>query len=235
VRTTDGSGSDGGHRIEVTFDAATAPAVEDAIEHRPTGARALWSNNRSQVLVGVALIVAVVIGYLLGSNRQRSSGSSSASPSASSASSALSATSGSPSRNPPTLVSSAVLAQTGGICGIQVGNQLQLGVEIENRSAATVTLAQVDAVFPLNGLRTSRTSVGVCGGVSPQRQIAGASLAPGSSIWLSMIVDVLVSCPTALPVQFRVTFDSVGRAGTVLIGAFPDLGDVAYSGCDAES
>src|SRR5580692_17379 len=45
------------------------------------------------------------------------------------------------------------LAQTGGACSVQRGQELQVGVEVINLSETAVTLGQVKTVAPRGGLR----------------------------------------------------------------------------------
>ena len=56
-------------------------------------------------------------------------------------------------------------------------------------------------------------------------------LPPGGTAWLSVTFQVLVPCPRPLPVQFRVSYQGTTRPGTALLQGFPDLGEVAYTGC----
>jgi hypothetical protein len=54
---------------------------------------------------------------------------------------------------------------------------------------------------------------------------------PGGTAWFSVTFQVLVSCPSPLPVQFSVSYQANMRPGTAQLQGFPDLGKVAYTGC----
>jgi hypothetical protein len=209
--------------FEVTLD-DQQPTAPDTIESRP---QPQWWQQRSGELgvVGVLVLAAVVIGYLIGS-AHRPSGASSAVTSVASSSS---------STPPSTVVAGAALVDTGAHCADQVGDQLELGIEIANRSAASVRLTEVDPVLPLGGLRVTRQSVGPCGGLGLTQPIAGATVRAGSSVWVSAVFDVLLTCPTPLPVQFNVAYSQGESTGTASLAGFADLGGVTYSGCDASS
>jgi hypothetical protein len=122
----------------------------------------------------------------------------------------------------------------GSRCSRQVGDDLQLGVEVTNDSPALLTVLGVDAVLPLGGLKPVSWASGPCGelpGAAPPDQ----SLTTGNSGWFTVTFQVLVRCPAPLPVQFHFQFDlrtsEDSRAVLATVGAFPDLGQVPYSGC----
>jgi hypothetical protein len=147
------------------------------------------------------------------------------------------------------------LAQTGGACSVQHGQELQLGVEVINLSEQAVTLGQVRATFPHGGLRLVSQQWAPCGALSPSWQApdggmivfvksssgvvevgsatpGGAKvLPPNGTAWLSATVRSLVACPSALPVQFSVSYQKNGRNGTAQLAGFPNLGQVTYTGC----
>jgi hypothetical protein len=54
---------------------------------------------------------------------------------------------------------------------------------------------------------------------------------PGGTAWFSITFQVLVSCPSPLPVQFSVSYQGNTRPGTARLPGFPDLGKVSYTGC----
>lgn len=204
--------------FEVTLD-DQEPVAPDTIESRPQ-----WWQERSGELavVGVLLLAAVVVGYLIGSAHRPST----APPAASSSSSSPALT------NPSGRLA---LVETGSHCADQIGDQLELGIEVANRSAGLVSLAEVDAVLPLGGLHVSRQSLGPCGGLGQARPITGALVPVGGTAWISVVFDVLVTCPTPLPVQFNVQYTQGQRTGTASLGGFADLDGVIYSGCDTSS
>jgi hypothetical protein len=135
---------------------------------------------------------------------------------------------------PPMIGADTPLGFDGSLCSQQVGNDLQLGMEVTNDSPALLAIVRVNALLPLGGLKQVSWAWGPCGelpGAPPPDQ----GLATGSSAWLTVTFRVLVSCPAPLPVQFTMHFilrsaqDSRGAQATV--AAFPDLGQVAYSRC----
>ncbi len=151
------------------------------------------------------------------------------------------------------------LAQTGGACSAQHGRELQVGVEVINLSDTAVTLGQARPVLPLGGLRLVSQQWAPCGALSPSWQApdggmivfikssAGvvevgsatpgdaAVLPPNGTAWLSATFRVLVACPSPLPVQFNVRYQDNGRTHTAQLAGFPDLQQVAYSGCKGSS
>lgn len=135
---------------------------------------------------------------------------------------------------PPVIGADTPLGFDGSRCSMQVGHDLQLGMEVTNDSPALLTIVRVDALLPLGGLRQVSWAWGPCGelpGAPPPDQ----GLVTRYSAWLTVTFHVLVSCPAPLPVQFNMQFilrspqDSRGAQATV--AAFPDLSQVAYSGC----
>lgn len=117
---------------------------------------------------------------------------------------------------------------------MQIGHDLQLGLEVTNESPALLTIDRVDALLPIGGLKQISWAWGPCGelpGTLPSDQ----GLATGYSAWLTVTFQVLVSCPGPLPVQFSMQFilrsSQDSRAAQATVAAFPDLSQVAYSGC----
>ena len=151
------------------------------------------------------------------------------------------------------------LAQTGGACSVQHGRELQVGVEVINLSETAVTLGQARAVLPHGGLRLVSQQWAPCGALSPSWQAAdggmivsvtssagvveagssspgsAAVLPPDGTAWLSATFRVLATCPSPLPVQFSVSYRDNGRAGTAQLAGFPDLEQVAHTGCKGSS
>jgi hypothetical protein len=142
------------------------------------------------------------------------------------------------------------LSQTGGACSVQRGRDLQLGVELINLSGTSVTLGRVRSILPLGGLHPISQQWAPCGAISSSWQAteggsfvfidastgkveAGSStvLPPYGTAWLSATFRVLVACPGPLPVQFNVGYQENGRTGTAQLPGFPDLSQVAYTGC----
>ena len=151
------------------------------------------------------------------------------------------------------------LAQTGGACSVQRGQELQVGVEVINLSETSVTLGQVRPVLPRGGLRLVSQQWAPCGALAPSWQAAdggmivsvkssagvvevgsttpggAAVLPPNGTAWLSVTFRVLVACPSPLPVQFSVGYQQSGRTHTAQLAGFPNLAQVAYTGCKGSS
>jgi hypothetical protein len=151
------------------------------------------------------------------------------------------------------------LAQTGGACSVQRGRELQVGVEVINLAGTPVTLGQVRPALPLGGLRLVSQQWAPCGALSPSWQAAdggmivmiksstgvvevgsatpagAAVLPPNGTAWLSATFQVLVACPSPLPVQFSVSYQENGRTDTAQLAGFSDLAQVTYTGCKGSS
>jgi hypothetical protein len=135
----------------------------------------------------------------------------------------------------------AAVSQTTGACSVQLGHELQLGIEVSNQSPLDVTLQRVVASLPLSGgLRPVSGAWGPCGALSSGAgQVAadlsgGEDLSPGENGWFTMTFQVLVKCPGPFPVQFIIQFDSNGRTSSAQVPGFNDLSQVSYSGCAGE-
>ncbi len=178
--------------------------------------------RRELVIAAVvaALILGAALGYISGKHAGKKVIRVAASPSSTAA-----------TRPVPTSPVSA----TGAQCSAHSGTQLQLGIEITNASAAPVTLGDVHTDLPLGGLRQVRSSVGSCGELPSVRDsaIAGFVLGPGATTWITVLMQVLVTCPGPLPAQFVLGYTQAGHAVTDNLGGFSDLGNVPYPGCTA--
>jgi hypothetical protein len=159
----------------------------------------------------------------------------------------------------PGIVERSGLAQTGGACSVQHGQELQLGVEVINLSDTAVTLGQARPILPLGGLRLVSRQWAPCGALSPSWQAAdggmivfvksstgevemgsatpggAAVLPPDGTAWLSVTFRVLVACPSPLPVQFSASYQQNGRTHTAQLPGFADLGYITYTGCKGSS
>lgn len=138
-----------------------------------------------------------------------------------------------PSGSPALTAVNDIVAGTGKRCAVQVGDRLQLGLEVVNRSGYAVTLRQVQANLPLDGLRETASAWGSCGQLSSVPVGPGYLLPAGATTWLTMTFDVLVPCPGPLPVLFELRYTQDGHDGVSNPSGFPDLGDVPYSKCSA--
>jgi hypothetical protein len=121
------------------------------------------------------------------------------------------------------------LTQDTGTCSAQSGRELQLGVQVTNRSAEPIGLGRIRTVLPLSGLKVVSQQWAPCGAIGAVQ--VPDTLGPGDSTWLSVTVQVLVACPAPIPVQFAVGYTYAGEAATVNLPGFPDLGQVPYTGC----
>lgn len=123
------------------------------------------------------------------------------------------------------------LTQATGTCSVQIGREIQLGVQVTNGSAVPVGLGRVHAYFPLGGLKAISQQWAPCGARGAgQAQVV---LGPGDSTWFSVTFQVLVKCPGPLPVLFTVDYTAAGQSAAVNMPGFPDLGQVPYTGCAA--
>jgi hypothetical protein len=180
----------------------------------------------------VALVLGLGVGYLAGS-RHTTGGASGASGGATPAAAA----SGAGAAAQPASLGGPTLEQTSNECSAQHGTTLQLGIEISNLSGSPLTLGQVKAFTPLNGLKITAVSWGACGELpslnldAPLKDAADQYLPPGASGWLTVTATVLVRCPQPDPVQFSVGYLQRGRYRQILLPGFPDLSSVAYTGC----
>jgi hypothetical protein len=127
-------------------------------------------------------------------------------------------------------VSSAV-SQDRSACSTQTGHELQLGVQLTNQSAVPVVLKTARFMVPVGGLKQVTWQWAPCGALPGGPGQAEEILAAGASIWLTATFTVQVRCPAASSVQFTVSFMAQGRSATVSLAGFPDLSQVAYSGC----
>ncbi len=124
------------------------------------------------------------------------------------------------------------LIGTGARCSLQNGQQLQLGVEVRNEFDAPLTLVSMQVRTPMGGLRPVSNVRGPCGELpGSDSGINGYVLAVGASVWLTVTVDVLTGCPTALPLTMQLDYTENGHAATTMPNGFPDLGGVPYTGC----
>jgi len=190
-------------------------ADTDIIESEPEPNRVRLP--RPPRATAVALVLALIIagataGYLVGSHGSHRTTTTPGAP---------------PSSTTP--AGTQPIAGTGNRCSAQLGDQLQLGIEIINRSTTTITLHQVQAVLPLHGLRPTSSTWGSCGQLSPPAGGHDYPLPAGATNWLTITFDVLVPCPGGLPVLFTFRYTQAGRPGTAGLPGFPDLGDVPYT------
>lgn len=187
---------------EMTGEPSDAYGTTDVIEPGAEG------RPPRRIAVGFAVILivaAAMVGYLFGTW-----GSDTVTPS-------------------PTPPATQPIAATGKRCSAQLDDRMQLGIEIVNQSATAMTLQQVDAVLPLDGLRATVATWGSCGQLPPTATGGDYPLPAGGTTWLAITFDVLVPCPGSIPVRFTVHYRQAGRADIVGLPGFPDLGDIPYT------
>ena len=195
----------------------------DVIETGPRKPPLPWSQKRGIAgLVAAALVVGAIAGYLTGTRHAETQARTAGpGPHASTTGSVV------PLDAQP-------VTRTGNRCSAQLGDRLQLGVEIVNQSATTATLRRVETVLPLNGLRATASAWGSCGQLSVDAATSH-SLPPGATTWLTSTFDVLVPCPAPIPVLFTLTYTQAGHTAISDLGGFADLGNVPYTRCAASS
>lgn len=197
-----------------------------------------WRPPRgAAILLAVGLVIGLAAGYAAGYRQ----GPRHAGPSPASASSASPLPGPAPVQTfvvgtPTPIAGTQVLVPGGtaliqgtGTCSEQTGRKLQLGVQVTNGSTTAIGLGEIRAVFPLGGLRAISLQWAPCGAIGAVQ--VPVSLGPGDSTWFSVTVQVLVACPTPLPVEFTVGYSWAGGHGVVNLAGFPDLGHVPYTGC----
>jgi hypothetical protein len=172
-------------------------------------------------LACVALVAGLIAGYLVGTQRAHQKTSATV-----------------PTQEEPTplsLVSAGTQPPTAtrNRCAVQLGNQLQLGVELVNQSSVGTTLMRADVNLPLGGLRMTESAWGSCGQLAAVDDTDPHALPSGATAWLRMTFDVLTPCPGPLPVLFAVTYAQAGKVAISNVGGFSDLGEVPYTGCPA--
>jgi hypothetical protein len=172
-----------------------------------------WGSARKPVIniALAALAAGLLVGFIAGHFQARTAGKP-----------------GRAATAPP--MDSTAISATGNQCAVQLGQTLQLGIEIMNQSDRTTALRQIKPVLPLGGLRAIASQWGTCGslpGSGPQT----TSLAPGATGWLTITFDVMVGCPQPIPVGFKVSYAQAGRLATTELDSFPDLGQVRFNKC----
>jgi len=179
-----------------------------------------WRPPQAAVVMGAAgLLAGLAAGYAIGT---RHAGSH---PAASARSRGVARAAASP------VVGDFPLIQAGPECSAQTGRELQLGLQVMNTSATSVALRRVDVLLPLGGLRPVAQAWGPCGELPSLSHAPGTVLPAGAGTWFTVTFRVLVGCPQALPVQFRLRYDLDGRPGSSFLAGFSDLGQVPYDGC----
>jgi hypothetical protein len=187
--------------------------------------------SRGAAILGAAgLVAGLVVGYAAG---DRHAGNRSASYPGSSASPAPPPRHSTSSQAAAAAVLSSALAQSTAACSVQHGRDLQLGVQVTNRSGDDLTLGEIRPVFPVGGLKAVSQRWAPCGALPAGPDQSSTDLPPGASAWLTVTVKVLNGCPSASPVQFIVVYDWNGQPKAEGLPGFSDLTNVPYTGCPA--
>jgi hypothetical protein len=182
-----------------------------------------WAARSTTAIAGLALAVGLIAGYL-GGHQQRQTAAPPRPTKTTPSPSPTTPQPTTPQRFFPDLTA------TGNRCAIQSGTTLQLGVEVANESDHALGVGQFRAVLPVGGLRAMADTVGTCGALQPGPP-PSPTLPAGQTEWLTITFHVLVRCPQPYPVQFVVSYTDSGEVATAQVNEFPDLGQVAYSGC----
>jgi hypothetical protein len=195
-----------------------------------------WRLSRgSLILAALTLLIGLGAGYAAGQRHTGGPARAGARAAGAGAAGAGGAATRQPRTSPspvsPLVPVSLALTQLATGCSAQVGRDLQLGVQVTNRSAAPVTLGEVKAVLPMGGLRAISQQWGPCGALPAGQAPPGSPLAPGDSVWFTVTFKVLLKCPGPLPVQFAVGYDVGGRHAVATLPGFADLTQVPYGVC----
>src|SRR5215469_5569778 len=119
---------------------------------------------------------------------------------------------------------------TGARCAVLSGKNLQLGIQLINDSDSQVTLGRITTLFPMGGLRGISGGVGTCGVLLPSL-VHASPLPPRSTEWIVATVAMHMACPQPYPVWFKVSYSVGDKKSSVVIAAFPDLGQVHFGQC----
>jgi hypothetical protein len=205
-------------------DGGRPPAGDDVLELGSRRGPVLRWRPPTAVLVlaAVALLAGLAVGYAAG---VRYAGKPSAPPRRPAAS----------QTTPSFSAGGFPLSQTGPGCSAQIGDELQLGLEVTNLSATAITLRRVEVMLPMGGLKATSQAWGPCGELPAPGQAPGQALfptlGPGASAWFTVTFQVLVRCPQPLPVHFTLDYNRSVRPPPMPLPSFPDLGQVSYGKC----
>ena len=190
-------------------------------------------------MAAVTLLVGLAVGYAVGHGQGRGTAAAPdkpAAPAGQAPGAVGSETIVAVAPSASTGFSGPALTQNPGTCSVQVGRNLELGIQVTNRSGETVLLESVKAVPLASGmLKVLSWRWDPCGfdndGIVPDK----VALGPGATTWVTAVVQPLIACPAPAPLQFQVTYSASSQQGTFKLPGFPDLSAVHYSGCPAPS
>jgi hypothetical protein len=187
-----------------------------------------WRPSRGVGVLAVAALIVGLAAWYAAGDRHARGGAALPKPARTAASSASAPAATLPFTDSP------ALTQDIGLCSTQIGQELQLGVQITNQSAAPLTLQTVRAVLPMGGLKQVTQQWAPCGALPAGLVQADEILPPGASTWLAVTFKVQLHCPTPAPVHFTVGYLAQGHSTATSLPGFPDLSQVSYSGCPAD-
>jgi hypothetical protein len=124
------------------------------------------------------------------------------------------------------------LTENPGTCSVQAGRDLELGIPVTNLAGETVLLESVKPVPLVAGLlKVLSWRWEPCGFDHDGEVPDTVAIGPGETTWVTAVVQPLVACPGAAPLQFQVTYSINSQKSTINLPGFPDLSAVPYSGC----
>jgi hypothetical protein len=124
------------------------------------------------------------------------------------------------------------LTQNPGTCSVQAGRDLELGIQVTNRSGETVLLESVKPLPLVPGiLKVLSWRWDPCGFDDDEIVPDTVALGPGETTWVTAVVQPLIACPAPAPLQFQVTYSLNSQQSTSNLPGFADLSAVHYSGC----
>ena len=229
--------------------------VEQGSEHEPRFTLPNWRPSRAAgILAAVTLLAGLAVGYSIG--KQQGGHTSATAASASPRPTASATNPASPAFLVNPAYSSTVTIQTNtgqiitsfpldgptltqnpGTCSVQVGQNLELGIQVTNQSPGLVLLQSVKPdLYGFKLLKVLSWQWGPCG-FNPDGtpSTTATALLPGQTAWLTVTVKPLVACPAPAPVQFDVTYSANQQNSSVMLPGFSDLTGVSYSGCRGQN
>jgi len=188
-------------------------------------------------MAALTLVAGLAVGYAVGHGQGQGTVAAPGKPAASAGQAPGGAGSGTIVAVAPSASSNffgSALTQIPGTCSVQVGRNLELGIQVTNQSGERVLLKSVKAVPLMSGmLKVLSWRWDPCGfdndGIVPET----VELRPGETTWVTAVVQPLIACPAPAPLQFQVTYSVNSQQSTFKLPGFSDLSAVRYSGCPA--
>lgn len=210
--------------------------ADDDVLEQDGGRRHLpdWRPSRgARLLAVVALVVGLAAGYAAGDWHTRDSAAQPA-PAATASPNAFTAP-GAGSTLMFRFPGSPTLTQDPGVCSVQVGKNLEIGVELTASSAQPLTLTTAKAQDAMGALKQLTWHWGTCGALANGLGQGANILMPAESTWLTVTFKVKVACPAPQQVKFSVGYLVQGHAATARLPGIVDLAEVPYAGCAGRS